>query len=53
MVKKSDKEILQTKTDKIMNTVAERCAYYRANPSQFIELIIPSLKLKWYQKIIL
>ena len=52
-IKKSDKEILQNKTDIIMNTIAQRCAYYRANPAQFIELIIPSLKLKWFQKIIL
>lgn len=36
-----------------MNTIAWRCAYYRANPSRFIEDFIPGLKLKFFQKILL
>lgn len=36
-----------------MNTVAKRCAYYRANPSRFIDDFIPGLILKWFQKILL
>ena len=51
--KKTDKQIQQDKSDRIMNVVAERCAYYRANPSRFIEDWIPGLHLKTFQKIIL
>lgn len=51
--KQTDKEILQNKTDSIMNTIAERCAYYRSNPHRFAEDFIPGLKLKIFQKILL
>lgn len=51
--KKTDKQIHDDKSKKIMNIVAERCAYYRANPSRFIEDWIPGLHLKTFQKIIL
>ena len=51
--KKSDIEIEQAKSDRVMRVVAERGAYYRANPSRWIEDFIPSLKLRTYQKIVL
>ena len=34
--KLTETEIQKNKTDSIMNTVAERCAYYRANPQRFV-----------------
>lgn len=51
--KRTDQEIELAKADNIMRTVAERGAYYRANPSRWIEDFIPGLKLRTYQKIIL
>ena len=51
--KKTDEEIKQSKTDSIMNIIAERCAYYRANPHRFAEDFIPGLKLRIFQKILL
>ena len=48
----SDKEIQQDKTETIMNIVAERCAYYRANPQRFVEEFL-GIKLKLFQKIII
>lgn len=53
MNQRTDKEIEQSKTDKIMDTVDWLCAYYRANPSRFIEEWIPSVKLRPFQKILL
>lgn len=49
---KTDNEIRQNKTDKIMNVIAERCAYYRANPQRFCEEFL-NIKLKLFQKIII
>lgn len=51
--KLTEAEIQKNKTDSIMNIVAERCAYYRANPQRFVEDFIPTLKLKIFQKILL
>ena len=51
--RKTDEEIKQSKTDAIMNIIAERCAYYRANPHRFAEDFIPGLKLRIFQKILL
>lgn len=51
--KRTDLEIEQDKTRRIMEVVAKRGAYYRANPSRWIEDFIPGLKLRTYQKIIL
>lgn len=48
----SDKEIQQDKTETIMNIVAERCAYYRANPQRFVEEFL-GIKLKLFQKILI
>lgn len=49
---KTDKEIQQNKTDKIMDIVAKRCSYYRANPQRFCEEFL-NIKLKLFQKIII
>lgn len=49
----SDKEIKQNKHDRIMNTVAWRAAYYRANPSRFCEDYLGITNLKTFQKILL
>lgn len=51
--KLTDTEINNNKTNKIMTTIAKRCAYYRSNPSRFLEDFIPGLTLKWFQKILL
>ena len=48
----SDKEIQQDKTETIMNVVAERCSYYRANPQRFVEEFL-GIKLKLFQKILI
>lgn len=50
---KSDSQIINDKSEFVMRTIAWRCAYYRANPSRFIEDYIPHLKLKFFQKILL
>lgn len=51
--KKTDKEILLSKSDRIMQGVDLWCGYWRDNPSRFIEFFIPGLHLRWFQKIIL
>ena len=48
----TDQEIQQTKVDKIMNTVAERCAYYRHNPQRFCEEFL-GIHLRLFQKILI
>ena len=49
---KSDSQILQDRTEAIMNIVDERCSFDRANPHRFVEeyLCIP---IKLFQKILL
>ena len=37
--KMTDKEIQQSKADKMMHTVISRASYYRANPHRFVELM--------------
>ena len=49
---KTDKQILQDKNDRIMNTIAERCSYYRANPQRFCEEFL-NIHLKLFQKILI
>lgn len=49
---KTDNEIRQDKTDKIMNIVAKRCSYYRANPQRFCEEFL-NISLKLFQKIVI
>lgn len=50
--KKTVKEIEQDKASKTMNTVAWRCAYYRANPQRFVSEVL-GIQLKLFQKILL
>ena len=50
--KRTDREIQQDKTETIMNIVAERCSYYRANPQRFVEEFL-GIKLKLFQKILI
>lgn len=52
MTKKTDQEIVQDRTEHIMNIVAERCAYYRENPQRFCEEFL-NIKLKLFQKILI
>ena len=51
--KKTDREIELSKTDRVMQIIAKRAAYYRANPSRWVEDFVPGLRLRIYQKIIL
>lgn len=48
----SDSEIKQSKTDTIMNIVAKRCAYYRANPQRFVADFM-GVHLRLFQKILI
>lgn len=48
----SDSQIKKNKTDKIMNIVAERASYYRANPHRFVKDYL-GIELKLFQKILL
>lgn len=51
-VKLTDQEIYESKTQAMMNMIARRCAYYRANPHRFAEEFLGA-KLKTFQKILL
>lgn len=51
--KLTDREILNNKTNSIMQTVAKRAAYYRANVNRFVEDYLQINYLKLFQKIIL
>ena len=50
--KKTDREIQQGKIDSMMNTIAERASYYRANPHRFVEEFL-GIHLKLFQKILI
>lgn len=50
--KKTVKEIEQDKAQRLMETVAWRCAYYRANPHRYVSEVL-GIKLRLFQKIIL
>lgn len=49
---KTDTEIRQDKTERIMNIIDERCGYYRANPQRFCEEFL-NIYLKLFQKILI
>lgn len=49
---KSVKEIEQDKAQRLMNTIAWRCAYYRENPHRFVSEVL-GINLKLFQKILL
>ena len=50
--KKNIKEIEREKSQKIMETVAWRTGYYRANPQRFCKEIL-NITLKWFQVILI
>ena len=50
--KKTVQEIAQDKEQKIMETVARRASYYRANPQRFVSEVL-GINLKWFQKILI
>lgn len=50
--KKTVKQIAHDKEQRIMETVAWRAGYYRANPQRFVEEVL-GIKLKWFQKILI
>lgn len=52
ITKKTIKDIEQDKAQKIMNTVAFRAGYYRANPNRYVSEVL-GIHLKWFQQIIL
>ena len=49
----SDKQISENKTNSIMNTVAKRAGFYRANVNRFVEDYLQIRYLKLFQKILL
>lgn len=49
---KTVKDIEQDKAQRIMNIVAWRCAYYRANPQRFVSEVL-GIHLKLFQKILI
>lgn len=50
--RKTVKELEQEQSDKVMNVVAWRCAFYRENPQRFVQDFL-HINLKWFQAIIL
>lgn len=49
---KSAQQVLQDKSDRIMNGVAVWCSFYRANPQRFAKDFL-NIKLRLFQKILL
>lgn len=50
--KMTDKEVANSKAEKLMNTIAFRAGYYRSNPHRFVEDYF-GITLKLFQKILL
>lgn len=50
--KKTDKEIANDKSDRIMNGIATWCSFYRANPHRFCKDYL-NINLKLFQKILI
>lgn len=50
--KKSEREIANEKSERIMNGVAVWCAFYRNNPQRFVKDYL-NVHLKLFQKILL
>lgn len=48
----TDQQIQADKTTRLMNMIARRCAYYRANPHRFVKEFL-GIDLKLFQKIII
>lgn len=52
VTKKTDRQIEKEANERVMNTVAWRAAFYRANPQRFVKDYL-HVNLKWFQTIIL
>ncbi len=52
VAKKNQKEIEKAKQERIMETVAWRAGYYRANPQRFVSEVL-GIQLKLFQKILI
>ena len=50
--KMTAQQVEKTKTDKIMNIVAERASFYRANPQRFVKDFL-DIDLRLFQKILI
>ena len=50
--KKSEKQLANEKSERILNGVATWCAYYRANPQRFVKDYL-NINLKRFQKILI
>lgn len=50
--KLTDKELANTKSERIMNVVARKCGYYRKNPQRFAKEYL-NLNLKLFQQVLL
>lgn len=50
--KKSEKELANEKSERIMLGIAEWCAYYRENPQRFVKDYL-NINLKLFQKILI
>lgn len=50
--KLSTQQIMKNRTDTIMNIIAKRAAYYRANPQRFVAEYL-GIRLKLFQKILI
>ena len=50
--KLTEKEIQQSKTDRMMHVVIKRASYYRANPHRFVSELL-NIHLKIFQKILI
>lgn len=50
--KMTEKEVRQSKSERMMHTVIKRASYYRANPHRFVEELM-GIHLKLFQKILI
>lgn len=51
--KKTTREVETEELNSVMETVAERAAFYRANPQRFVRDYLGITNLKWFQEVIL
>lgn len=51
-VKKSEIELANEKSERIMNGIAEWAAFYRENPNRFVKDYL-NINLKWFQEILI
>jgi hypothetical protein len=50
--KKSELELANEKSERIMNGISEWCAFYRENPQRFVKDYL-NINLKWFQEILI